>query len=143
MRVWTVHLPPAPIPSEADARTRRKARPPVLVPEGFSWLALFFNLFWLLFHRLWLAALAYVAVVLALALLLPEPAGAVAAMAMQFLLACHAQDLRRWGLARRGYRLAHVVAERDADSALARLLDARPDLAEPWGRAVLPKGAPA
>ncbi|MDI3305671.1 MAG: DUF2628 domain-containing protein [Acetobacteraceae bacterium] len=142
MRVWTVHLPAAPVP-EAGTRTRRKAKPPVLVPEGFSWLALFFNLFWLLFHRLWLAALAYVAVVLALALLLPEPAGAVAAVAVQFLLACHAQDLRRWALARRGYRLAHVVAERDVDLALARLLDARPDLTEFWSRAALPKGAPA
>jgi len=142
MRVWTVHLPAAPVP-EAGTRTRRKAKPPVLVPEGFSWLALFFNLFWLLFHRLWLAALAYVAVVLALVLLLPEPAGAVAVMAVQFLLACHAQDLRRWALARRGYRLAHVVAERDVDLALARLLDARPDLTEFWSRVALPKGAPA
>lgn len=142
MRVWTVHLPSAPVP-EAGVRTRRKAKPPVLVPEGFSWLALLFALPWLLVHRLWLAALAYVAVVLALVLLLPEPAGAIAALAVQFLLACHAQDLRRRALARRGYVQAHVVAERDADLALARLLNARPDLAELWSRAVLPKGAPA
>jgi hypothetical protein len=134
MRVWTVHAP---------AAASRRARPPVLVPEGFSWGAFLFALPWLLFHRLWLATLVYVAVVLLLVLFLPEPAGTVAAVAVQFLLACHAQDLRRRALARRGYRLAHVVAERDTDLALARLLSARPELAEIWSRAALPKGAPA
>jgi hypothetical protein len=51
------------------------------------------------------------------------------ALALQFLRAAHAQDLRRAALARRGRPAAHVVAAADQDAALARLLDARPDLA--------------
>jgi hypothetical protein len=39
-------------------------------------------------------------------------------------------DLWRWSLERRGYTLAHVVAAADSDSALLRLLQRRPDLAE-------------
>ena len=38
MRVWTVH---------ARAAASRRARPPVLVPEGFSWGAFLFALPWL------------------------------------------------------------------------------------------------
>jgi hypothetical protein len=34
----------------------------------------------------------------------------------------------RWSLARRGFLLAHVLAARTEDEALARLLDRRPDL---------------
>ncbi|MBV1796966.1 DUF2628 domain-containing protein [Siccirubricoccus sp. G192] len=128
MRVWTVHAP---------AAASRRARPPVLVPEGFSWGAFLFALPWLLLHRLWLEALIYVAAVLLLVLLLPPPAGPVAAVALQFLLGAHAQDLRRRALARRGYAQPHVVVAPNADLALARLLDARPDLAGIWAQAAL------
>ena len=38
------------------------------------------------------------------------------------------RDLVRWSLARRGFDEAHVIAARDADTALARLLARRPDL---------------
>jgi hypothetical protein len=39
-------------------------------------------------------------------------------------------DMRRWSLERRGFACAHVIAARDEDGALVRLLDRRPDLAE-------------
>src|SRR3954469_10512805 len=100
MRVWTVHTASAAIP----------ARAPVLVREGFSWGAFLFTPLWLLLHRLWLAALLWVAAVAALLVLLPAPAGPVALLAGQFLLGCHAPELRRWGLRRRGYDGVHVVA---------------------------------
>ena len=51
------------------------------------------------------------------------------ALALQFLVGAHAQDLRRAALARRGWRAAHVVAAADEDLALARLIDARPEFA--------------
>ena len=144
MRVWTVHLPPPP----TEAGRPRAAPAPVLVREGFSWGAFLFGPFWLLAHRLWLAALLWlVAVVAALlvpaggavalpALLVPA-GGAVALPALQFFLGCHARDLQRRALARKGYAQAHVVAERDEERALARLLAARPELVAAWGRAAL------
>ena len=127
MRVWTVHTASTVIP----------ARTPVLVREGFSWGAFLFSLPWLLLHRLWLAALLWLVLAVGLLLLLPAPAGVVAVLAGQFLLGCHAPDLRRWGLRRRGYDGLHVVAERDEDRAVARLLEVRPELARAWARAAL------
>ena len=131
MRVWTVHLPP-----NLDRHGRPSRRAPVLVREGFSWGAFLFGPFWLLAHRLWLHALLWF-VVAAAALFLPAAGGAPALAALQFLLGCHARDLRRRALARRGYAQAHVVAERDEERALARLVAARPELASAWSRAAL------
>ena len=129
MRVWTVHTP------TETRRFRRKTdletRLPVLVPEGFAWLAFLFGLPWLLRHRLWLEAVIYVAVLAILAALSPVldlSVVAVAGLALHWLLGAQAQDLRRAALGRRGFRQAHVVAERDADRALARVLEARPEL---------------
>jgi hypothetical protein len=44
------------------------------------------------------------------------------------------QDLRRAALELRGFTLVHVVAGRDFDTALGRLLAARPDLSEELAR---------
>jgi Protein of unknown function (DUF2628) len=126
MRIWTVHLPRA---AETPARPpNASARPPVLVREGFSWVAFLLALPWLLWHRLWLEAVAYLGLVLLLAAFVPEAAALPVALALQFLLGAQAQDLRRAALARRGRPAAHVVAAPDEDLALARLLDARPEL---------------
>jgi uncharacterized protein DUF2628 len=151
MRIWTVHTAPeATSPAragpvapavegrEAGGRAAGGERATVvLVREGFSWAAFLFALPWLLWHRLWLAALLYLALAVAIGLLVPEPFGPAAGLALQFLVGAHANDLRRRRLARRGYTQAHVVAERDLDLATARLLGARPDLAEAWARASL------
>ncbi len=135
MRVWTVHVPPPSADAAASGR-RPGPRAPVLVREGFSWGAFLFGPFWLLLRGLWLEALLWLVAVAAAALLVPAFVS-VALPVLQFLLGCHARDLRRRALARRGYAQAHVVAERDEERALARLLAARPDLAAAWGRAAL------
>ena len=133
MRVWTVHMPPIPATGTAGRPPRR---PPVLVREAFSWGAFLFGPFWLLLRGLWLAALVWLLAAASIVLLLPALAVAILPAA-QFLLGCHARDLRRRALARRGYEQAHVVVERDEERALARLLAARPELAAAWGRAAL------
>ena len=51
-------------------------------------------------------------------------------IAASWLLGLFGNDIRRWALQLRGYTLAHVIAARDADGAFARLLTARPDLAD-------------
>jgi hypothetical protein len=113
MRLYTAHT--------------RAGRPPVLVREGFSWGAFFFGPFWLLAHRAWIAGvLALVAWVAASALAVrfaaPVP------LVLSWALGLFGRDLWRWSLANAGYTLVHVVAAPDEDSALARLLDRRPDL---------------
>jgi hypothetical protein len=134
MRVWTVPTPPearrlARAARVAAASVEARLRLPMLVPEGFAWLAFLFGLPWLLWHRLWLEAAIYVGGLAMLVLLLPATALVPASLALQVLLGAHAQDLRRMALARRGYAEAHVVVAGDADRALARVLEARPELA--------------
>jgi hypothetical protein len=123
MRIWTVHLP------RGTALPARARNAPVLVREGFSWGAFLLALPWFLAHRMWLESAGYLGLVLRLAALVPGWAALPAALALQVLVGAHAQDLRRASLARRGRPAAHVVAAPDAEMALARLLEARPDLA--------------
>ena len=143
MRVWTVHTPPEAQGLARAAGVEARLRLPVLVPEGFSWPAFLFGLPWLLWHRLWLATVIYLAGMAVLAAVLPlaglPPAAvAVALLAVQLLLGFHAQDIRRAGLARRRFAAAHVVAERDADRALARVLDA----GQAFGERPVPEATP-
>ena len=115
MRTWTVHLKP-------DAQ-------PVLVREGWSWGAFLFGPFWLLFQRAWLPGGAVLALTLILAAAARQPTQALLSLALGVLLGLLGRDLVRWSLERRGYRLAHVLAARDEEGALGRLLAVRTDLA--------------
>ena len=56
------------------------------------------------------------------------PPGPVLAVGIAWAIGLFGRDLLRWSLENRGFTLVHVVAERDRDSALARLLERRPDL---------------
>jgi hypothetical protein len=124
MRSFTVHATP---PSSVPAT--RPARMPELVPEGFSLFAALLPPVWLLLHRQWLALVIYLAVAVLMTLLLPSAVQAVAMPALQLLIGLQAQDIRRWTLARRGWPVSGVVLARDAEAALLRVLDGRPDLA--------------
>jgi len=126
MRAWTVHLPPP-----------GRATPPALIPERFTWLAALFGVPWLLLNRIWWAAGGLLGVELLLAALLPPGTALVAGTAVQLLLGCHAQDLRREALRMRGWTQSDVVLAGNEDDAIARLLAARPELAAPWTRAAL------
>jgi hypothetical protein len=64
-----------------------------------------------------------------LATALPGAMGPVAAVAVAWAVGLCGRDMVRWALGRRGFLLAHVIAGRDEEAALARLLAARPDLA--------------
>ena len=116
MRIWTAHT--------------RPGFAPVLVREGFSLGALVLGPFWLFLQRAWLPGLLMLVADVLLSVLVPGPAGAVVSLALSVLLGLFGRDLVRSSLARRGFAEAHVLAARDEDAALARLLAARPDLME-------------
>ena len=113
MRIYTAHL--------------RNERPPVLVREGFAWLALIFGPLWLLWNRAWIAGVIALAAAVGI---LAAPPGLRAPLGggLMLLLGFVGNDLRRWSLARSGYDLAHVVAGRNGDDAFLRLLQHRPDM---------------
>lgn len=119
MRVFTVH-------ARAEGAGAKPATR--LVREGFSLWAFLFGPLWLLRHALWLALLGYLLLATAIAFL-PDPWEGWATLALQTLLGLHARDLQRWTLRRRGFATEGVVAGRDEEEALLRLLSARPGLA--------------
>ncbi len=110
MRTWTAQT--------------REGKPPVLVKEGFSLGAFLFGPLWLAWAGAWIFAALALALYVVLALWAPGWAGLVLA----WVLGLFGRDLQRWALELRGFTLVHVVAARDADTALSRLLQARPDL---------------
>ncbi len=109
MTAYTVHEP-GDAPADPLARAERVA----FVKEGIAWWALVFPVLWLLYHRLWVVLIGFLGVVflVELALLLAgfgEAGAALAALVVQILFAMEANDLRRWTLRRRGYRMIGAV----------------------------------
>ena len=121
MRLYSVHFHPR--------DSWRSERPPVLVKEGFSWPCLILGWIGLLFPRSWLAALLAGAVSLAMMALLRPVSGSWPIFAeLHLLLGLFGNDLRRWELRLRDFSTGPLVAGRNADAALIRLLDLRPEL---------------
>jgi len=104
MRIYTVHeLPGAPLDGAGI----------VLVKEGFSFPALVFSWAWLLWHRLWIAAALWIALLVAVSLIAQSLFGAqgaaICSLALQLMLGFEANDIRRWTLERNGYRMAGLA----------------------------------
>lgn len=103
---------------EIEGNVEARAGKIVFVREGIAWWALFFPLIWLLYHRLWLVLVLYLAAVFAIGVAaelinIPEIVGGLVTMALSFLLALEGHDLRRWTLKRKGYALIDVTNGRD------------------------------
>lgn len=119
MRIYTVHDRLDSVGENRDA---------VAVKEGFNWSAFVFTALWALWHRLWRVFVIMTVVLAALEGAVyfagADPATTAAAgLAYGLIVGFGANDWRRAGLARRGWRQAGVVAAVDADAALRRHYD--------------------
>ena len=111
MKIYTVHINPD------DTGSRFT---PVFIKEGFNMMAFVFTVFWALYQRLWVVALALVAinlglVVLAKAHLLTHLSVAAVHLGMHILVGYHANDWLRARMGKKGYIISDVTA---ADSFL-------------------------
>ncbi|NBJ12970.1 DUF2628 domain-containing protein [Microvirga arsenatis] len=129
MTTYTLHLPRDARPGDPSALDESE-----LVKDAFSWGAFLFTFLWFFVHRLWLAGLAVLLLVLAfgglMAALDVHPlAASVAQLLLQALIGLEANSLRRWTLARRGRPAVDAVTAADQDEAetkaFARWLDAK------------------
>jgi hypothetical protein len=114
VKVFTSHLRPGAVP--------------VLICEGFSIWAALFGWIWLLWQRAWIPAALVFAVDLVVLRIGASSAGGAICLGVVVLQGLLGRDLVRWSLARRGFAEGPIVAARDHDSALARLLTERADL---------------
>jgi Protein of unknown function (DUF2628) len=123
MAVYTVHEPLR-RNDDALAHTERFT----FVRDGFSWPAFLFAPLWMLRYRLWLALIVYLLVGFGL--------GAATrafgdgdwligiSLLVSLLVGFEASTLRRYGLARRGWKTLGVVVGDDLEAAERRFFDA-------------------
>jgi hypothetical protein len=129
VKVFTVHAEPPPSgPPALEGWPEPKARPPVLLREGFSLAAFLFGAFWFAWHRLWWWAAGLLALTLAAGLLLPDPFAGPVLLAIAVVAGMEGRDVLRDRLAARGLPMQGVVAAPDLDTAWARLVRERPEL---------------
>jgi hypothetical protein len=131
VRIYTVHHR-----QEASGSLTGLGDDAVLVKEGFSWPAFFIPPIWLIYKRMWIVLVFYVAVTIALTVLaqvalLPDSAVFVGNLAVNLILGLQGNDLYRWTLARRRYREQAVVVGRNLVTAEQRYFQA---IAEAIGR---------
>jgi hypothetical protein len=122
MPVYTVHAP------TADGVDFRAADKFAFVRDGFHvWAALLGGV-WLAWHRLWLALIGWIIVVIALdvgvALLGAGPMAFFLANGLiALLMGLEAASLERWTLSRRNWRQLDIVVADDEESAERRFFD--------------------
>ena len=123
MKTYLVFEPPG------GARTLEAAERVVFLREKFSWPALFFTPFWLLWSRLWFAFLGWLVLTVAIAagmiaLGLREYAGFVAVAIPSLIAGFEATALRRRKLLRRRFREVAAMVATDRDDAERRFFAA-------------------
>jgi hypothetical protein len=94
----------------------------VFMREGFSFWAFLFGVLWIIWRRLWLVLIIYVALVgllqYGLMLLGISPSARTAVTVLiHLLLGMEAATLRRWTMVRRGWRDWGVVIADDVETA--------------------------
>jgi hypothetical protein len=133
MAVYTVHEPPR-RNDDALAHTERFT----FVRDGFSWPAFLFAPLWMLRYRLWLALIIYLLVVFALGAatrVLGDGDWLLAiSLLISLLVGFESSSLRRYGLARRGWKALGVVVGDDLEAAERRFFDA-------WAAGSVPRPA--
>jgi hypothetical protein len=124
MSVYTVHEPPL---RAAEIITDPERF--VFVRDGVSIWAFLFSWLWMLWHRMWLVLLIYVVVAAGLETVL-HYAGAssvvigVVAFLLSLLVGVEASTLRRFTLARRGWKNVGVVSGHRLEEVERRFFDA-------------------
>ncbi len=129
MPLYTVHAPPT-LPGDGAPDPLAY----IFVKEGFSWPALLIAELWLLFRRMWIVFFAYVAVALVLTAINRQVGGPLPGVFLvlaHFVFAMEGNQLRRWTLRRRGYRLVDVVEGASLYEAELRFFLDWPDEAAP------------
>jgi len=122
MPVYTVH---APVANNSDIRATDRF---AFVRDGFHVWAFLFGPLWLVWHRLWLALIGWIVMVVALDLAMKGlGAGRTATFAADLLVALltgfEAATLARWTLSRRKWRQLDIVVADDEESAERRFFD--------------------
>jgi hypothetical protein len=122
MPVFTVH---APVDGGADLATTDRF---AFVRDGFHFWAMVATALWLLWHRLWLALIGWIAVNVAIWFGLTKlgvGSGTIllALVLIAVLMGLEAASLQRWTLSRRKWRQLDIVVADDEEAAERRFFE--------------------
>jgi hypothetical protein len=122
MPVYTVH---APVADGADLEATDRF---TFVRDGFHFWAAVASVIWLVWHRLWLALIGWIALMVAIQYgMAALGAGRSTILAIDVLISIligfEAASLRRWTLSRRKWRQLDIVVADDEESAERRFFD--------------------
>ena len=122
MPVYTVH---APVASNTDFRATDRF---AFVRDGFHLWAALFGVVWLAWHRLWLALIGWIVLMLVIDIAMVKlgVAGATIFLVdalLALLLGFEAASLKRWTLSRRKWRQLDIVVAGDEEAAERRFFD--------------------
>jgi len=143
MAVYTVHQPPQREGEKAPDTDRF-----VFVRDGFYFWAFLFGPVWMIWRRLWLVLVLYVAALVAIAAALRYTGAnnwvqSLVALAAMSLVGLEAGTLRRWTLTRRGWKNVGVVVGDDVEAAERRFFADWIDRRQPAPPAAAAKPQPA
>jgi hypothetical protein len=122
MPVYTVHGPAS---SNVDFRASDRF---AFVRDGFHLWAAIFGVVWLAWHRLWLALLGWVVLMMVIDVALVRLGVSAATIffvdaLLALLLGFEAASLERWTLSRRKWRQLDIVVADDEEAAERRFFD--------------------
>jgi hypothetical protein len=122
MPVYTVH---APVTDNADFRATDRF---TFVRDGFHVWAAFLGVVWLAWHRLWLALIGWIILMIAVDIAMVRlGVGGTAILLVDLLLALllgfEAASLKRWTYSRRNWRQLDIVVADDEEAAERRFFD--------------------
>ncbi|GLH77585.1 hypothetical protein SSBR45G_24930 [Bradyrhizobium sp. SSBR45G] len=122
MPVYTVH---APLAAGVDLRSTDRF---VFIRDGFHLWAAVLGAVWLAWHRLWLALLGWVVLMMVVDVVLARigiGAGTIAVvdLLLSILLGLEASSLKRWSYSRGNWRELDVVVADDLDAAERRFFE--------------------
>jgi predicted lipid-binding transport protein (Tim44 family) len=123
MSVYTVHEPPQRFGAAPDAERF------AFVRDGFSFWAFLFAPLWMLWHRMWLVLIGYVAILGCLEAMVGMFGGSALiggfiSLLISLLVGLEAGTLRRFTLNRRGWKSIGVVSGDTLEDAERRFFDA-------------------
>jgi Protein of unknown function (DUF2628) len=122
MPVYTVH---APVTTNADLRATDRF---TFVRDGFHFWAAVLGVVWLAWHRLWLALIGWIILMIAVDVAMVRlGVGGTAILLVDLLLALllgfEAASLKRWTYSRRNWRQLDIVVADDEEAAERRFFD--------------------
>jgi Protein of unknown function (DUF2628) len=122
MPVYTVHAPTA---DNADITAADRF---AFVRDGFHFWAALFGPLWLVWHRLWLALIGWIIVMIGIDVGMARLGGGGTAIffsnvLIALLMGFEASSIRRWTLSRRNWRQLDIVVADNEESAERRFFD--------------------